>query len=49
MKRIAIGGLRPGRPYRVSGAEVQEVQADREGKALLEIALRERTEVRLSP
>jgi hypothetical protein len=46
---LAIERLVPDRTYAVSGATVDEVTADREGRATLEVDLGARLEVRLAP
>ncbi|MCE5289871.1 MAG: hypothetical protein LLG14_11590, partial [Nocardiaceae bacterium] len=46
---IAFDRLRPGRTYRVSGAMTNTLTADLDGKALVQINLDERLEVRLTP
>ena len=48
-KRIGIGRLTPGRPYAVAGAHEAEVVADAHGRAVVEVDLSGRTEVRVAP
>ncbi|MEX2555394.1 MAG: hypothetical protein WEB06_07175 [Actinomycetota bacterium] len=48
-KRLGIGRLDPGRSYAVRGALPSEVVADGDGKAVLEVDLAGRTEVRIAP
>ena len=44
---LAIERLVPGRQYAVTGARVDQVDADRDGRALVEVDLGARLEVRL--
>jgi len=46
---LEIARLQPGRTYRVTGATVDSLVADAHGKALLDIDLLRRLEVRLVP
>lgn len=47
--RLGLERLRPGREYAVSGGVAPTVVSDAEGRALLEVDLADRLEVRVSP
>ncbi len=48
-RRIGIGQLQPGRVYGVTGAQAQEFRAGEDGRAVLDVKLQGRTQVKVAP